>query len=312
MKIDFVKKNVRSKLLIKNGILTSDITDEKTLLVSNFYQKNPFPNYDGYENKLSLSSSLNNNYFLKDLKETVGFGKSFLEVGSGTSQLSLAMAIGTDNQVVALDPTIQSLFLGKDFAEKNDIKNVIFFNSDIFDNLISEKYFDFVWCSGVLHHTKDSQKGFEIISSWVKPGGLIIIGLYNKYGRLRTNFRQVLYKFFSKFKFGKKLMYLLDPHLRKIYSEEKKRAWLRDQYEHPIERNHTIDEVIEWFDRNDISFLGSIPNLDFDGEKKISKMNGNRQNWFIRFFAQFLMVFSNLGSEGGLFIVIGKRNNNSK
>ena len=49
--------------------------------------------------------------------------KSFLEVGSGTCQLSLALASGTNNSIIAMDPTKASLRLGKDFAEKNNDGN---------------------------------------------------------------------------------------------------------------------------------------------------------------------------------------------
>ena len=64
----------------------------------------------------------------------------------------------------------------------------------IFLKIPLKEYFDFVWCSGVLHHTANSFEAFKIISRWVKPGGIIIIGLYNKYGRIRTNLRQLIYK----------------------------------------------------------------------------------------------------------------------
>ena len=57
---------------------------------------------------------------------------------------------------------------GYNFAKKNDIRNVSFINADIFDDVFEEKVFDFVWCSGVLHHTKDPYGGFEIIQKSLK------------------------------------------------------------------------------------------------------------------------------------------------
>ena len=205
-----------------------------------------------------------------------------------------------------MDPTIDSLRLGSDFAKKNNIKNVTFLNSDIFDDAMQDHFFDVVWCSGVLHHTKDSKKGFEIISKWVKQDGLIIIGVYNKIGRLRTNFRQLVYKIFKKNNFSKKMISILDPYLRKSLSDEKRRAWFRDQYEHPLERKHSIDEIINWFENNNISFMGSIPSPNFEF-KTISKMNGDKGIFLYRLFAQVLMMFSHLGGEGGLCIVVGKK-----
>ena len=132
-----------------------------------------------------------------------------------------------------MDPTKASLKLGQEFAEKNMIKNVSFLNADIFDNPCKDNYFDYVWCSGVLHHTMDSKKGFEIISKWVKPGGLVILGLYNTIGRLRTNFRQTIYNLSGRTKVGEKIVRFLDPYLTNKLSKEKDLAWFRDQYERP-------------------------------------------------------------------------------
>ena len=162
-----LKKSHRSKFENNNGIMSSKIREETTRKVSNFYSEAPFPNYQGFENTLVLSKIVSENKFLKDLKSHIGFNKSFVEVGSGTCQLSLAMAIGTNNLIVAMDPTTESLELGVKFAKNNNINNVIFLNSDIFDDNLEDSFFDVVWCSGVLHHTKDSKKGFEIISKWV-------------------------------------------------------------------------------------------------------------------------------------------------
>ena len=67
------------------------------------------------------------------MKDFIGFNKNILEVGSGTCQVSNFFAIGTNNNVFALDPTIQSL-KASDFAKNNNIKNIKFINSDIFED----------------------------------------------------------------------------------------------------------------------------------------------------------------------------------
>jgi len=304
----FINKSLRGNIKKKDGIIFSGINSQVTKKVTNFYQVAPFPNFNKFQNKQDLTRIIDENPFLKDLKNTIGFNKNFIEVGSGTSQLSLALAIGTNNFIVALDPTKESLELGKNFAEQNNINNVLFFNADIFDDPIKAESFDFVWCSGVLHHTVDSRKGFAIISKWIKPKGMIILGLYNSYGRLRTNFRQVIYKLTGKSKFGEKLVRIMDPYLRKRLNQEKDMAWFRDQYEHPVERKHSLDEVLGWLDENGIEFLGSIPSANCDGSfKAINQMDGNRGSFLERLFAQIAMLFSNLGGEGGLFIIVGRK-----
>ena len=306
--MEFLRQKYRVKMTNRKGVVFVGSKTQTTKEVAKFYQVAPFPNYNDFQTKVDLLDIINSNSFLRDLKETIGFNKKFIEVGSGTSQLSIALAIGTNNEVVALDPTIESLALGVDFAKKNKISNVKFLNADLFENPIKTGYFDFVWCSGVLHHTENTEKAFKIISKWVKPNGTLVLGLYNKYGRLRTNFRQILYKIAGGKSFARKMISIIDPVLRKDISAAKREAWIRDQYEHPVERSHTMDEVLRWFDNEQIKYIGSIPSAVMDVDyKKIRDMNGEKGTFGSRLFSQIGMLFSNLGSEGGLFIVIGKK-----
>ena len=47
---------------------------------------------------------------------------------------------------------------------KNTIKDIDFINADIFDDVLTDKFFDFIWCNGVLHHTKDPYEAFQNIN----------------------------------------------------------------------------------------------------------------------------------------------------
>ena len=285
-------------------IVDFSIRDPITIKVKQFYEEYPFPNYKIDDNKYTLSQAGDKNSFSKKLKDFIGFNKSILEVGSGTSQLSNYLAIGTNNRVCAFDTSITSLKLGKNFAKKNNIENINFIRGDIFDKIFQEEIFDFVLCNGVLHHTKNPSKAFSNITSCLKKEGYILVGLYNKIGRFRTKFRKILYKIF-----GKNLVMLLDPVLRKIgiKSKDKIEAWIRDQYEHPVESTHTFDEVLKWFDNNNIEFIDSIPKCSFNiGEESFFEKS-SKETYIERILQQFFMILSKFGSEGGLFIFIGKR-----
>ena len=233
-------------------------------LVEEFYSDNPFPNYDNLETIFDLKKKVEGNEFTINLKRFIGLGKRVIEVGSGTSQLSIVLASGTNNQVVAFDPTLESLRLGYEFSRKSKVSNCIFVNGDLFSNPFMHEYFDIVWCSGVLHHTENPKKGFEVITTWLKAEGYVVIGLYNLYGRIRTVFRQKLFRLLGSGKLGRLIVSLLDPILRQDISEEKKKAWFQDQYQHPVESLHTLDEVLEWFDENNIEFVNSIPTCDLE------------------------------------------------
>jgi ubiquinone/menaquinone biosynthesis C-methylase UbiE len=285
----------------------NDMNENIGIKVSEFYDVAPFPSYERDETIASIVAKGEKNTFIRDFKNFIGNrNKKILEVGAGTCQVSVYLAAATNNQIYAMDITKKSLMTGYKFAKKNDLKNINFILADIFDDVIEKEQFDYIFCSGVLHHTKNTQKSFEILSKYLKKEGYFILGLYNKFGRFRTFFRQFIYKYVSK-----KLTIILDPYLRKVNDNksEKHIAWVRDQYAHPVERSHTYDEVLKWFNQNNIEHLNFVPSKFINDEEVFYKKAGVG-NFFERIFEQIWMNFTNLGGEGGLFIATGKKNDN--
>jgi len=114
--------------------------------------------------------------------------------------------------------------------------------------------------------------------------------------------RRVLYNMF-----GEKALFL-DPHLRKNLSPPKRHAWIMDQYCHPQESKHTMSETLDWFEEGGFSFVSSIPKIigSFSANEQLFRPQspGNRRD---RIAAEFDMLISHYGGEGGLYIMIGKR-----
>lgn len=299
--MEYYKKNYT----IKDGILDFNITDSITSKVGNFYEEDPFPNYKLDDNKQSILKIGDKNILLKEFKEFIGYNKSIIEIGSGTCQLANYLAIGTNNKVIAFDGSFHSLKLGKDFAIRNNINNIEFVRGDIFDKNFNNEVFDYIWCNGVLHHTKNPHEAFKSIIPSLKKDGYILLGLYNKIGRFRTKIRKYIYKFF-----GKKMVIKFDPVLRSIpeESQDKINAWIKDQYTHPVEYTHTFDEILGWFKNNNIEFINSIPFCSMtESYKNTIFEKSSKGTFFERILQQFFMIFSRHGSEGAIFIFIGKK-----
>ena len=297
-------KFLKKKINKEDGIFKFEINDNETKKVTSFYKESPFPNYKSNDDKSTILDKGNKNYLTSKFKNFIGYKKDVLEVGCGTGQLAIYFALGTNNRVVGLDPTIESLKLAADFTKKQNIDNIDFINADIFDDVLTDKYFDFIWCNGVLHHTKDPYKAFRVLIKSLKNEGYVLIGLYNKFGRIRTVFRRYMFKIF-----GSKYLDIFDPTLRNLKNnEEERKAWIRDQYIHPIESLHTIDNVLEWFNKNDIEFINSIPSSNFEDDDDNLFSKKSKGDLYSRVTNQLSMIFNNLGSDGGLFIVIGKKN----
>ena len=299
-------KIFKKKYSIQDILIKLNIDDETTEKVVDFYTEAPFPNYEKDDDKSSINYKGEKNYLAREFKKFIGFNKNVLEVGCGTGQLSLYFAIGTNNRIFALDPTLASVNLGREFSKKNKIQNISFVNADIFDDVFHNNTFDFIWINGVLHHTKNPSLAFDIVSKYLKNEGYILVGLYNKFGRLRTLIRQYLYKIF-----GKSVVMFLDPTLRNIKKGKTQQinSWIRDQYEHPVESLHTLDEVLVWFKKNNIKFITSIPSCNFENTTYKEMFSETSKGTILsRLFSQISMLFNNLGADGGVFVVIGKKN----
>ena len=302
----FLKSDKKAKRIKGTDVLDLGISCPVAKEIDTFYEVAPFPNYEDTHDKNHLLDKVLTNDFLRDFKAQVGFGKSLIEVGCGTGQLSMAMAVGTNNDIVGFDATEESLRLADKFSKRIKQTNVTFLRGDIFDDPFEHECFDYVWCSGVLHHTKSTKDGLKIIASWAKPGGTIVLGLYNTYGRTRTRLGQLLVKFLGENNTVRSIIKLIDPVLRSAQSQDKSSAWFRDQYIHPVERTHTLDEVLDWFEEFNIEFKGSIPDPFARGTFiGLANMDGEKGTLASRLFSQINMNFSRFGAEGGLFICVG-------
>ena len=281
------------------GAALGDVTDA----VKAFYEETPFPNYDGFDSRESLAAKARRGVFASLLDEQLPKGALVLEAGCGTGQLSNFLGMSWERHVFAGDLCRNSLRLAKGFADRYAIRNVGFVQMNLFRPPFRDASFDVVISNGVLHHTGDCEGAFRSILAKLKPGGLILIGLYNYYARLPT-----LWKAWAFRTLGPKL-YFLDPRLRDWSREPARiKAWFRDQYQHPHETRHSMDEVLAWFGKYGVDFVNAIPHVDgsaFDANERLFERHseGSSAN---RVATQFAMLLSG-GTDGGLFIMIGRK-----
>jgi SAM-dependent methyltransferase len=274
-----------------------------TEMVKAFYEETPFPNYDDIESRESLVIKARNGRFAAALDEQLPEGAIVLEAGCGTGQLTNFLGLSWKRRVLGGDICLNSLRLANGFRERYRIANAGFLQMNLFRPPFRDGSIDVLICNGVLHHTGDPRKGFETLLRKVKPGGYILIGLYNSYGRLPTLWRRLAFE-----RFGSAL-YFLDGRLTSARMNEGRwQAWFRDQYRHPHETRHSIDEVLGWFDAAGITFLSSIPAADgspFTNETRLFTPHP-RATTVGRWSTQMQMLLTG-GRDGGLFIMIGRK-----
>jgi ubiquinone/menaquinone biosynthesis C-methylase UbiE/predicted RNA-binding Zn-ribbon protein involved in translation (DUF1610 family) len=279
--------------------VSGDVTD----LVKSFYEEHPFPNYDDHDSLSSLISKSRKGVYARLLAEQIPYNARILEVGCGTGQLSNFLAIGC-RTVVGTDLCMNSLRMAETFRRQQGLSRVRFLQMNLFKPALKPEQFDVVLCNGVLHHTSDPYGGFKSISRLVKPGGHIIIGLYNTYGRLLLDTRRQIFKMTGgKFKW-------IDPYMRKTrMSAGKQDAWFHDQYMHPHESKHTMGELLHWYEENGFEYVNGIPKPrvwdQFTTKEKLFEKQP-RGTLLDRGLAQAKMVWTG-SQEGGFYIMVGKK-----
>lgn len=279
--------------------------DDVTEVVKSFYEKTPFPNYEDIDSIWRLREKAKEGIFTYLLDEQIPHGAKILEIGCGTGQLSNFLGSTGKRTVFATDICLNSLKLGNKFKKKAKIKNTAFLQMNLFRPIFKPASLDFVICNGVLHHTNDPFLGFQTISKLIRPGGFIIVGLYNSYGRVPTDIRRLIF-WLTGNKFSE-----LDPILRsKDFSVKKKNTWFMDQYKNPHESKHTIGEVLEWFNKTDVEFVNSVPKLSLSMafSRNENLFSSNPKGTFIDHWLVQLGMLLGGGREGGFFVMIGRKN----
>lgn len=281
-----------------------DHKTDVTEVVKAFYEENPFPGYEDIDSDQGLRQKAEKGIFARLLDDQIPHGARILEVGCGTGQLSNFLGMTWGRTVFATDICLSSLGLGQDFKVKNQIRNVVFLQMNLFRPVFKPESLDLVICNGVLHHTSDPFVGFKSLIRVVKKSGYIIVGLYNTYGRMLTDIRRFI------FRLSGNSFTFLDPRLRsQNLSDQRKHIWFMDQYKNPHESKHTIGEVLSWFDQCGVEFINSIPKSTafafFSPQEQLFQANprGTRLDHFL---VQFGMLLSG-GREGGFFIIIGRK-----
>lgn len=160
--------------------------------VRNQYENYPYPPRDPEDEKalvfFSKSSSLDCiNYFC--FEGSRDFNKPFrvLIPGGGTGDCTMYLAEqlrDTPAEIVYLDMSHASMAIAQERAKVRGLTNITWIHDSIL-NLpkLNLGLFDYITCTGVLHHMTDPQAGLDALKSVLHPEGSIFLLLYAQYGR---------------------------------------------------------------------------------------------------------------------------------
>jgi len=279
------------------------VEDRRTDTVRQFYTESPFPNYREGETLQTLRLRAERSELVRLLDQAIAPDARVLDLGCGTGQMTVFLASG-QRRVVGADLTRAALVLAARAARRFRVDRALFVETDLRRPGLAEGQFDVVLSLGVLHHTPDPRSAFGAVARLARPGGVIVLGLYNTFARLPHRLRRLVAR-----ATGMRVV-PWDPVLRDRKAEPiRHRAWLRDQYMHPEEHRHTLGEVQSWFRKNEVEYLRSYPSALLGGRapRGDELFSPAEDNWWPEGVLAQIGWMSSLAAEGGLFIVIGRR-----
>ena len=275
--------------------------DARVDAVRRFYEQAPFPAYPPRDSLLWLRARAERSEFARRLDGAIPRNARIVEIGCGTGQMSLYLAHG-ERVIVGADLARRSLQIAFEAARRFGLERVQLVETDLLTPGLRAGAFDVVFSSGVLHHTPNPRAAFARLARLARPGGVIVLGLYNTFARLPMRLRRAIAKLS-----GYRLI-PFDPVLRDRRQERDRcEAWLRDQYRHPEEHRHTLAEVQQWFAENGVEYLRAYPSALLGRETEDDELFAPAaDNWRLEGWLAQLGWIRTLGHEGGLFVTIGR------
>lgn len=198
----------KNKIIINKSIPNNNPNNLKDLQsVQNQYQNLPYPYRNPEDEKTRLLSVIAEhlsilNHFLYKGKQDFKSNFRVLIAGGGTGDSCIFMAEqlkNTNAEVVYLDFSKTSMEIAQKRAEIRGLKNIKWFCDSIFNiPSLNLGKFDFINCSGVLHHLHSPDEGLKILSDSLNENGGMNLMVYGKYGRTGLYHIQEIIKMINK------------------------------------------------------------------------------------------------------------------
>lgn len=191
--------------------------------VKDFYSKIKFPgpytidNFDYYNNGYT-------NKFLSMYERAIQDKENILDIGCGTGFITNYLAYKYPSKKFYGVDFSDSIDYAKEFSKKHKLKNVVYEKKNFFDFNKRKKY-DCIISNGVIHHMPMYEDAIIKIKSMLSQEGTLVLGVYNKFGKIAKKIINVKYR---------------SELLRK------------DQEEAPFETSFSNKEVIGYFSDFDV------------------------------------------------------------
>ncbi len=164
------------------------IADEVSLVVRDQYEENPYPRWVRSPSDitpLTVDAYLRREFPLQIFEAPPPPSRpDILIAGCGTGQQSIYFAQCIAGvRGLAVDLSLSSLSYAKAKTAAAGLNNITYAQADILELGRLGRHFDVIVSSGVLHHLAEPMAGLQVLSSLLRPGGFMYLGLYSELAR---------------------------------------------------------------------------------------------------------------------------------
>jgi SAM-dependent methyltransferase len=170
-----VKEPAEERRIASSIPVLTSIESEVSRAVRQQYEESPYPRW-------VKAGPPGQPIVLKDRPPDQAFDALFAGCGTGLSTVEFARQTPRA-RVLAIDLSVASLCYAKRMAQSYRLANVEFAQADITKLGTIGREFDYIEASGVLHHLADSWEGWRILLALLRPGGVMLVGLYSELAR---------------------------------------------------------------------------------------------------------------------------------
>lgn len=167
------------------------VDDAVSREVQDQYEENPYPRWTKQQ---PVPASTIGEYFRVRLAALppdlsgLPAAPDILVAGCGTGSHSIETAQRFPRaRILAIDVSRRSLAYARRKTREAGIGNIEYAQADILGLERLNQRFDIIESVGVLHHLSDPLRGWRILASLLRPGGLMLIGLYSAAARRNVN-----------------------------------------------------------------------------------------------------------------------------
>ena len=183
-----------------------------------------------------------------------------VDVGCGTGDYALIYSQNGANIVKGYDFNEDSIRIAKKVQKKLKIKQAIFEKKEFFS---IKKKFDFVSCTGVLHHLPNSMKGLKFLTKRVKKKGFLFLAFGIQTSNIQHNLMKLIVRLWgnNEKKMLKATKMIFPEHIRRSvkYGFRNELTVINDQFINEQHNYLDLKKVLNLL-RKDFTIHSSWPN----------------------------------------------------